>query len=80
MRQAFLQGFRQRTVSIAVIEVVPDCADPKDNQFLALAAAADAELILASDIHLTTMHISSHSTIGQRSTHHRSMPTAAESG
>lgn len=56
LRQAFLQGFRQRAVSIAVTEAVVDCADPKDNKFLALAAAAEAELILASDSHLTSMH------------------------
>lgn len=56
LRQAFLQGFRRRAVSIAVTEAVVDCADPKDNKFLSLAAAADAELILASDSHLTTMH------------------------
>jgi len=56
LRQAFLQGFRQRAVSIAVTEAVVDCADPKDNKFLALAVAAEAELILASDSHLTSMH------------------------
>ena len=56
LRQTFLQGFRQRAVNIAVTEAVADCADPKDNKFLALAAVAEAELILASDIHLTTMH------------------------
>ena len=50
LRRTFLQGFRQRTVNIAVTEAVADCADPKDNKFLALAAVAEAELILASDI------------------------------
>ena len=43
-------------MSIAVTEAVADCADPKDDKFLALEAAAEAELILASDIHLTSMH------------------------
>jgi len=36
LRRAFLQGFRQRMVNIAVTEAVADCADPKDNKFLAL--------------------------------------------
>jgi predicted nucleic acid-binding protein len=35
---------------------VSDCPDPNDNKFLALAAAAEAELIVASDPHLTNMH------------------------
>ena len=54
IRLEFLQGFRQRTVLIVV--TVTDCFDPKDNKFLALASAAEAELILASDPHLTDMH------------------------
>jgi predicted nucleic acid-binding protein len=45
---------RQRTVSINVSEDVADCQDPKDHKFLALAA--EAELILASDPHLTGLH------------------------
>ena len=54
IRLEFLQGLRQRTVSIAVTEDVADCQDPKDHKFLALAA--EAELILASDPHLTGLH------------------------
>jgi DNA-directed RNA polymerase subunit K/omega len=38
---------------IAVDQTVTDCTDPKDNKFLALAEAADAELIAASNPHLT---------------------------
>jgi len=56
LRLDFLQGLRQRTVNIAVTEEVADCPDLKDNKFLALAAAAEAELILASDPHLTGLH------------------------
>lgn len=56
LRLEFLQGLRQRTVGIAVAEDVADCPDPKDNKFLALAAVAEAELILASDPHLTGLH------------------------
>lgn len=55
-RQQFLEGLRSRTLTLSVVEAVSDCTDPKDNKFLALAAAADAELILASDPHLTGLH------------------------
>jgi predicted nucleic acid-binding protein len=39
-----------------VTREVVDCVDPKDNKFLALAEVAEAELIVASDPHLTDMH------------------------
>jgi predicted nucleic acid-binding protein len=39
-----------------VTEIVTDCRDAKDNKFLALAAAVEAELIIASDPHLTDLH------------------------
>ena len=35
---------------------VTDCIDPKDNKFLELAEAANAEVIIASDTHLTNLH------------------------
>jgi predicted nucleic acid-binding protein len=35
---------------------VNDCPDPKDNQFLALADAAGAFVIVATDPHLTKLH------------------------
>jgi len=41
---------------VAVDRTVTDCTDPKDNKFLALAEVAVAELIVASDPHLTDMH------------------------
>jgi len=55
-RRQFLEGLRPRTQTFSMIEAVSDCPDPKDNKFLALAAAADAELILASDPHLTGLN------------------------
>ena len=55
-RQAFVSGFRVRAVMIDVPGSVSDCPDPKDNKFLALAEAAEAELIVSSDTHLTDMH------------------------
>lgn len=35
---------------------INDCPDPKDNKFLELAFDVDAEIILASDKHLTDLH------------------------
>lgn len=55
-REAFIAGFGKRAVLLAVTQTVTDCPDPKDNIFLALAEAAQAELIVASDPHLVNMH------------------------
>ncbi|WP_133510652.1 putative toxin-antitoxin system toxin component, PIN family [Candidatus Thiosymbion oneisti] len=56
LRREFVAEFRQRVTMVAVDRTVTDCTDPKDNKFLALAEAAGAELIVASDPHLTDMH------------------------
>jgi putative PIN family toxin of toxin-antitoxin system len=56
LRMDFIEGYRERAFAFEVTETVGDCVDPKDNKFLALAAVADAELIVASDPHLTAMH------------------------
>jgi len=56
LRREFVTGFRERVTMITVDQTVTDCTDPKDNKFLALAEAADAELIVASGPHLTDMH------------------------
>ncbi|MDD5295803.1 MAG: putative toxin-antitoxin system toxin component, PIN family [Rhodocyclaceae bacterium] len=56
LRQEFIAGFRDRIIMVQVSRVVSDCPDPKDNKFLALAEAAEAELIVASDPHLTRLH------------------------
>lgn len=55
-RRAFIDGFRRQALLLAVTAQVEDCTDPADNKFLALAEAAEAELIVASDPHLTGMH------------------------
>lgn len=55
-RQAFVDGLLLFARLVDVTDVVNDCSDPKDNKFLALALAVDAELIVASDPHLTVMH------------------------
>lgn len=56
LRTTFVDGFRERATLVAVTHEIEDCTDRADNKFLALAAAAEAELIVASDPHLTDMH------------------------
>jgi len=55
-RREFSAGLRTRVVLCHVGEIVSECEDPGDDKFLALAWAAGAELIVASDPHLTRMH------------------------
>jgi putative PIN family toxin of toxin-antitoxin system len=55
-RNDFVAGFRALAVVVEVTATVSDCVDPKDNMFLALAEAAEAELIVSSDVHLTGLH------------------------
>jgi len=55
-RQLFLDGIRLQFRLFEVTQQVAECADPKDDKFLALALAVNAELIVASDPHLTQMH------------------------
>ena len=38
------------------LAVEPPCRDPKDNQFLALAVAAEADVLVSSDQDLLVMH------------------------
>jgi len=56
MRREFVDSYRRYVAMVDVSLVVSDCVDPKDNKFLALAETAVAELIVASDPHLTGMH------------------------
>lgn len=56
LRQDFIAGYRRHARLIAVEHEVADCADAADNKFLALAEAASAELVIASDPHLTEMN------------------------
>jgi putative PIN family toxin of toxin-antitoxin system len=54
---------RQRVLDIVVvaaervepIEAVRKCQDPKDDKYLALAAAGSADVIVSSDTHLLSM-------------------------
>lgn len=56
LRRAFIEGLGRHVSLIAVELEVTDCADPADNKFLALAETAGAELIVASDPHLTALN------------------------
>lgn len=56
MRQAFIDGLRTHLRMVEVLQLVSECSDPKDDKFLALALAVNAEMIVASDPHLTQMH------------------------
>lgn len=56
---------RQRFLDIVIVageriqpsEVVRECSDPKDDKYLALAAAGNADVIVSSDVrHLLSMH------------------------
>jgi uncharacterized protein len=56
MRQAFVDGLLRHVRMVEVSQRVSECSDPKDDKFLALALAVSAEMIVASDPHLTQMH------------------------
>lgn len=56
LRQAFVSGLRSHLAMIDVRMIVIDCADPKDNKFLALAETCGAEMIIASDADLIALH------------------------
>ena len=55
-RRQFLAGLTERAIKLSVHSRVSDCVDEKDNKFLELALDCEAELIVASDAHLTTLH------------------------
>ena len=55
VRQAFVERLSQHLRMVDVTQRVTDCADAKDNKFLALALTVSAEMIVASDPHLTRM-------------------------
>lgn len=61
MREEFIALIRRRAHLFAIRDedtanVAPPCRDPKDNQFLALAIAADAEMIVSSDDDLLVLN------------------------
>lgn len=60
-RQAFVAIIRRNAQIYALqnadlLEVHPPCRDPKDNQFLALALAVEADALISSDDDLLVLH------------------------
>jgi putative PIN family toxin of toxin-antitoxin system len=60
-RYAFVTTIRRRSLLFAVdladlSAVDPPCRDPKDNQFLALALVAEADVLVSSDADLLVLH------------------------
>ena len=55
-RQAFIDGLSVQLRMVEVTQHVMECVDPRNDKFLALALTVAAEMILASDPHLTQMH------------------------
>ena len=48
IRQAFVDGLLRHLRMVEVTQLVRECSDPKDDKFLALALAVNAEMIVAS--------------------------------
>ena len=55
-RQEFIRRLLRVATMIPVLAEVADCRDPKDNQFLALAADAEADCIVSGDKDLLVLH------------------------
>jgi putative PIN family toxin of toxin-antitoxin system len=56
-RQAFLDVVIATSVNVEISGLVAECADPKDDKYLALAAAAFADVIISGDTRqLLPMH------------------------
>lgn len=61
VRSAFVTPVRKHVALFAVSaadesKVVPPCRDPKDNQFLALALACEADALVSTDADLLVLH------------------------
>ncbi len=48
-RTFFLASLKQNAIFIEPTETITDCRDPKDNKFLELAVASDAQFIITGD-------------------------------
>lgn len=56
-RQSILDILTLASEHVVSIEPVRECRDPKDDKYLALAAAGHADVIVSSDVrHLLSMH------------------------
>jgi putative PIN family toxin of toxin-antitoxin system len=55
-RVAFVELLSTYATKFEVHDSVDDCRDPKDNKFLALAIACTADILVASDKNLRSLH------------------------
>ncbi len=55
-RMDFLEVYAANVTLVQVVEDVKECRDPKDDQFLSLALAASADVIVSGDKDLQTMN------------------------
>jgi putative PIN family toxin of toxin-antitoxin system len=56
IRRRFLEIYEDRSKPCAVLHVVDECRDPRDNKFLELALSGRAELIVTGDRDLLVLH------------------------
>lgn len=55
-RLMWVRLFRDAVTMVEAKSTITECRDPKDNQFLDLAIAARADILISSDVHLLEMH------------------------
>lgn len=55
-RRMWVELFRLAVTLVEVKVPIAECRDIKDNKFLELAVAANADVLVSSDIHLLEMH------------------------
>lgn len=55
-RLLFLTSLKQNAIFIEPTETITDCRDPKDNKFLELAVASDAQFIVTGDEDLLVLN------------------------
>ncbi len=55
-RLAFLETVKQKAIFYELTETITDCRDPKDNKFLELAVAANADFIVTGDLDLLILN------------------------
>ena len=55
-RILFLDVVKQKTNFVEPTEIIIDCRDPKDNKFLELAVAANADYIITGDLDLLILN------------------------
>jgi putative PIN family toxin of toxin-antitoxin system len=55
-RIAILELLKEDAIFIEPTEIITDCRDPKDNKFLELAVAANADYIITGDLDLLILN------------------------